>query len=174
MRNLRRIAQREVTPGIAAFAKRMLAEHHADPVGTEVEYEENGRVFVGRIEQHYHPHGGVAKPWGYHKGVSVLEVEGDIAKHPERAPVQPNCGALTGPRSQSGSVTWQEHVEAWRAYNREHSGNPTPQRMAARWGFSYAELTHWLGREPTTWRAETFESACAFAHEASKMEPKDA
>lgn len=74
MPKLRRIKQREVTPGIAAFAKQMLRHHHTEVIGFELPYEENGRHFIGRIEQHYHPPGGPAKPWGPHKGVSVLEV----------------------------------------------------------------------------------------------------
>lgn len=74
MRALRRIEQREVTPGIAEFAKRMLHEHHADPIGTEIEYVEDGVTYVGRIEQHYHEPCGQVKPWGFHRGVSVLRV----------------------------------------------------------------------------------------------------
>lgn len=69
----RRIAQNEVTPGIAAFAKRMLHDHHGEPIGFEQAYEENGRTYLGRIEQHFHEPGGPLKPWGPHKGVSIFE-----------------------------------------------------------------------------------------------------
>lgn len=74
---LRRLKQSEVTSGIAAFAKSMLAAHHDKPFGFERDYVENGKTFVGRIEEHYHEPGGPVKPWGKHKGVSVFEKVAD-------------------------------------------------------------------------------------------------
>lgn len=71
---LRRLRQAEVTPEITANAVRILRAHRQDPFGTEVPFVAGGRLYVGRIEQHYHPPGGAARPWGYHPGVSVLAV----------------------------------------------------------------------------------------------------
>lgn len=51
----------------------------------------------------------------------------------------------------AGSVSWSEHVEAWKVYNRTWS--QSAERIAERGGFSHAELTDLLGHEPTTWEA---------------------
>jgi hypothetical protein len=32
----------------------------------------NGQTYATWIEQHYHPPGGAAQPWGLHHGVTVL------------------------------------------------------------------------------------------------------
>ena len=32
----------------------------------------NGGTYATWIEQHYHPPGGAAQPWGYHHGVTIL------------------------------------------------------------------------------------------------------
>lgn len=69
---LRRLAQAEVTPELAAFAKQILREHRMDAFGTEVPLASAGKQYVARIEQHYHAPGGPIMPWGYHPGVSLL------------------------------------------------------------------------------------------------------
>lgn len=73
---LRRLRNAEVTPAISAAAVRILREHRHQPYGFEVPFEADGRRYVGRIERHYHPPGGAARPWGHHKGVSVFAVVG--------------------------------------------------------------------------------------------------
>jgi hypothetical protein len=69
---LRRLLKREVTRGVALSARRIINEHHDEPFGTEIEFEDEGEIYVARIEEHYHPPGGEAKPWGPHPGVSVF------------------------------------------------------------------------------------------------------
>ncbi len=71
---LRRLTNAEVTPAISAEAVRILRQYRDQPFGFEVPFTADGREYVGRIERHYHPPGGAARPWGYHKGVSVLAV----------------------------------------------------------------------------------------------------
>ncbi len=71
---LRRLTNAEVTPEISAEALRILRAYRDQPIGYEVPFVANGREYVGRIELHYHPPGGAARPWGHHKGVSVLAV----------------------------------------------------------------------------------------------------
>lgn len=71
---LRRLTNAEVTPEVSAEAVRILRAYRDRPYGFEVPFVANGREYVGRIERHYHPPGGAARPWGYHKGVSVLAV----------------------------------------------------------------------------------------------------
>lgn len=71
---LRRLTNAEVTPEISAEAVRILRAYRDQPYGFEVPFVANGREYVGRIERHYHPPGGAARPWGHHKGVSVLAV----------------------------------------------------------------------------------------------------
>lgn len=53
--------------------------------------------------------------------------------------------------SPHGTVAWSEHVEAWEAYHRHHSGQDA-ETIAARGGFGLLELTRQLGRLPATWR----------------------
>jgi hypothetical protein len=72
---LRRLKDREVTPAIGEAAKRILQAHRSDPYGTEVPFEADGKRYVGRVEEHYHPPGGPARPWGKHPGISVFAVE---------------------------------------------------------------------------------------------------
>ncbi len=51
-----------------------------------------------------------------------------------------------------GTITWEEHVKAWEAYDRKYSGS-SAERMAQRGGFGYEELVEYLGRDPETWEA---------------------
>jgi hypothetical protein len=87
--SLRRLGDSEVTPAISAAAVKILHDHGADPIGTEVPFDANGKRYVGRIELHYHPPGGALKPWGYHHGVSVFEVVGAAPATPPPAPPAP-------------------------------------------------------------------------------------
>lgn len=74
LRTLRRLTNTEVTPDISKQARRIITEHHRDAFGTEIPFQSDGREFVARIEEHYHPPGGPMKPWGHHPGVSVFVV----------------------------------------------------------------------------------------------------
>ncbi len=49
-------------PGFTTMAYNTLAPFQVDGLGT----------YATWIEQHYHPPGGAAKPWGYHHGVTIL------------------------------------------------------------------------------------------------------
>lgn len=69
---VRRLKDEELEPRIVGHAERILAKHHRDPIGTEESFEVGGRRYVGRIEHHYHPVNGAAKPWGWHKGCTVF------------------------------------------------------------------------------------------------------
>lgn len=70
---LRRIKQSEVTPAITKKAME-IRDQYARPAnyGMEIPFEADGKQYVARIEQHYHPPGGPMKPWGYHAGVSIF------------------------------------------------------------------------------------------------------
>lgn len=66
-----------------------------------------------------------------------------------RIPVQRDKGRP------AGTVTWDEHLEAWRAYNERYPGTGWHQSadvIAQRGGFGYREITSLLGHEPTTWK----------------------
>jgi hypothetical protein len=63
-----------------------------------------------------------------------------------------------------GTVSWEEHEEAWRACEEAvvaaakkakavAQPGPSAERVAELGGFGYSELRKWLGRKPTTWRA---------------------
>lgn len=71
----------------------------------------------------------------------------------KRAPVQPEYWRK-GTGSTWGSITWEEHVEAWEAYNRKYQSHQTAEDVAARFGFGYGEITELLGHPPRTWREE--------------------
>jgi len=66
-----------------------------------------------------------------------------------RAPVQGDYKQKGGRRP--GTISWEEHLEAWRAYHAQHPEQDA-EAIARRQGFSYDELVMFLGREPTTWR----------------------
>jgi peptidoglycan hydrolase-like protein with peptidoglycan-binding domain len=68
----RRMRDAEVTPALAAEAKRLLALHHAAPYGSEYPFEVEGGRYLARLEEHYHEPGGPLKPWGYHPGISLF------------------------------------------------------------------------------------------------------
>jgi len=55
-------------------------------------------------------------------------------------------------RKPAGTVAWWEHEKAWEAYAAEYGRMQSAERIAQRAGFSYAELVHYLGRDPETWR----------------------
>jgi len=65
-----------------------------------------------------------------------------------RAPTQ----YTLNPAKPAGTISWEEHCEAYAAYHAEHGGWQSADRIAQRGGFCYAELVEFLGREPATWR----------------------
>ena len=71
-RRLRRLRPDELSTELTRVSADIIRTHHKDPFGTELTLAVAGKRYVARIEQHYHPEGGAAKPWGYHAGVSLL------------------------------------------------------------------------------------------------------
>ena len=65
----------------------------------------------------------------------------------KRAPVQ----AERSMGKPAGTVSWDEHVKAWKTYHKRYPGQ-SAERIAERAGFSYGELVDFLGHEPTTWQ----------------------
>lgn len=62
-------------------------------------------------------------------------------------------GSAGGKRRPAGTISWAEHVEAWRAYAKKYRNDQSAERLAERGGFGYLELTELLGHEPKTWKA---------------------
>ena len=52
-----------------------------------------------------------------------------------------------------GTISWEEHEEAWRIYHARFINDQSADRIADRGGFGYSELCMFLGHEPTTWTA---------------------
>jgi hypothetical protein len=56
----------------------------------------------------------------------------------------------------NGTVSWSEHLGAWREYAKfacaQVGDCDPPARVAELGGFTYREITQHLGHEPTTWR----------------------
>ena len=69
---LRRMRKEEISQDMLAAAAKIVHEHHAKPVGTQIQIDVNGKPLVARIERHFHPEGGQVKPWGFHPGVSLF------------------------------------------------------------------------------------------------------
>jgi hypothetical protein len=68
-----------------------------------------------------------------------------------RAPVQGTWERDRAKRRGPGTISWAEHLEAYATYSGRYGTSQSPERLAERQGFSYAELTDLLGHEPTTW-----------------------
>ncbi len=70
----------------------------------------------------------------------------------KRAPVQGDPRHVTSrERKGPGTISWEEHLEAWNGYAAEYGTSQTATRMAERGGFSYGELLMFLKHEPRTW-----------------------
>jgi hypothetical protein len=76
----------------------------------------------------------------------------DIKDAPTRAPVQGEYkgGNVLHPY---GTIAWEEHLEAWNAYQAKYHAEQSAERIAERGGFGYSELQALLGRIPSTWKA---------------------
>ena len=64
------------------------------------------------------------------------------------AAVQAERAASRGP----GSISWEEHLEAYNDYALKYGTSQSAERLAQRGGFSYSELVHHLKHEPKTWK----------------------
>lgn len=51
-----------------------------------------------------------------------------------------------------GTVAWSEYLEAYAAYTILYGDDQSAERLHERGGFSFTELTQYLGRPPTTWK----------------------
>jgi hypothetical protein len=71
-RGLRRLKKAETSPAMLTAAAQIVRRHYSKPVGTEITVEVEGEQVIARIERHFHPEGGSAKPWGFHPGVSLF------------------------------------------------------------------------------------------------------
>jgi hypothetical protein len=68
-----------------------------------------------------------------------------------RAPVQ---GDHTRPGRSGhlpGTISWAEHELAWSAHALRHGRFEDAEKLAERGGFTFSELTAYLGKEPETW-----------------------
>jgi hypothetical protein len=57
----------------------------------------------------------------------------------------------SAPGTVPGTISWEEHEQAWREYARRYGTSQSAERLAQRGGFSWWELVDYLGHEPTTW-----------------------
>lgn len=65
--NYRRLKSSEVTPALAAIAQESLKF----PLGHIEFFTHDGQRYAASLEEHFHEPGGLQKPWGKHKGVSL-------------------------------------------------------------------------------------------------------
>lgn len=66
----RRLKQSEVGPGELAFAKECV--RHVGKPGNQQRATIEGREVLALTEWHYHEPGGAARPWGWHRGISLF------------------------------------------------------------------------------------------------------
>lgn len=50
-----------------------------------------------------------------------------------------------------GLITWEEHWEAWFAYHEAYPRGATAEETANSGGFTFNELSQWLGHAPKSW-----------------------
>jgi len=95
--------------------------------------------------------------------MALIETLTESEKHCEtcicgkRAPVQAERGlgrvdGKTMPLRGAGTVEWAEYLEAYSNYAVRYGRGQTADRLAERGGFSYWEITEYLGHEPKTWK----------------------
>lgn len=72
---LRRLKQAETTREHGIKAREILNSTRDKAFGSDVPFELDGKFYVARIEHHYHEPGGQARPWGWHRGISLFAVE---------------------------------------------------------------------------------------------------
>ncbi len=77
-----------------------------------------------------------------------VQARSDICQHPvdRRRAIESGIKGLV-----PGTISWEEHERAWEAYARRYGRAQSVKRIHERMGFSYAELTEFLGHEPKTW-----------------------
>lgn len=66
-----------------------------------------------------------------------------------RAPVQAEWESDR--KRVAGTITWEEHLEAYADYAKRYGTSQSAERLAERGGFGYDELVDHLGHAPTTW-----------------------
>lgn len=70
-----------------------------------------------------------------------------VMVEPRRAPVQSERNRP------AGTVLWEEHEKAWRAYSVRYGKDQSAERIAERGGFGYDEITKLLKHPPLTWES---------------------
>ena len=70
----RRLLRRETTREHGIQARKILDSTRDQSYGHEVVFEVDGHSYMARIERHYHEPGGEARPWGWHRGISLFAV----------------------------------------------------------------------------------------------------
>jgi hypothetical protein len=65
----------ELNPSIIAKAEEILRANPGADFGTEFPFEQNGRKYVARVEEHDNPEGDPRRPDGEHKGITVYSAD---------------------------------------------------------------------------------------------------
>jgi hypothetical protein len=94
------LANGETTPEISQVAKELLG----GAMGTQTPFSIDGKQYMARVEQHYHPYppanatleeqSHYQKPWGPHKGVTVYKAKGATSPTENYQPDRPASGRL--------------------------------------------------------------------------------
>lgn len=81
---------------------------------------------------------------------------GEVMDDPQQEAVVPVMGmgrrdGLSKEDVPDGLITWEEHWEAWFAFHESYPRGESAEEYANHGGFSFGDLTQWLGRAPRTW-----------------------
>jgi hypothetical protein len=71
---VRKLSTGELTPELVRRAAALLLSR-LPPLGTEIPLEVHGRMYIARVETHFHEIGGPKRPWGYHRGMTLYWAE---------------------------------------------------------------------------------------------------
>jgi peptidoglycan L-alanyl-D-glutamate endopeptidase CwlK len=86
----------EVTEELGKLAKTALAELYPKDIGATLQLRtSDGRTYIARLERHYHPPGGALRPWGPHKGISILRETESAQPSGEKRPAAYKLGKVS-------------------------------------------------------------------------------
>ncbi len=70
----RRMTNKDLNPKLIKKSSKVLRSSLDKPFGSKIPFEMDGKHYEARIEHHYHEPGGKARPWGWHRGISLFKM----------------------------------------------------------------------------------------------------
>ncbi len=70
----RRMTKKDSNQKLGEKALKILRSTLDKPFGSKILFEMDGKQYQAHIERHYHEPGGQARPWGWHRGISLFKM----------------------------------------------------------------------------------------------------